>query len=108
METARVSIREFRTDLAQYISASNPVAVTRHSQTVGYFIPTLAKSDSDLVSLQKASLKLTALLAAQTVDIEDVVTDFKAARASARKPVARTIPHTAAHTPRRTKKLIAA
>ena len=95
METTRVGIREFRTDLAQYISASIPVAVTRHSQTVGYFIPTLNKSDTDLVALQKASARLSALLAAQAVDIEDVVADFKAARVAAR-------------TPRRTKKLIGA
>lgn len=80
METTRVGIREFRTDLAQYISSSSPVAVTRHSQTVGYFIPTLNKSGADLVALKEASAKLTALLTAKNVDAESVVSDFKAAR----------------------------
>jgi len=38
METTKVGIREFRSDLAEYIASSTPVAVTRHGQTVGYFI----------------------------------------------------------------------
>ncbi len=39
MEAIKVGIREFRADLAEYIASSTPVAVTRHGQTVGYFIP---------------------------------------------------------------------
>lgn len=38
MEATKVGIREFRADLAEYIAASTPVAVTRHGQTVGFFI----------------------------------------------------------------------
>jgi hypothetical protein len=40
METTKVGIREFRSDLAEYTASSKPVAVTRHGQTVGYFIST--------------------------------------------------------------------
>ena len=39
MKATKVGIREFRADLAEHIAASSPVAVTRHGQTVGYFIP---------------------------------------------------------------------
>ena len=80
METTKVGIREFRTDLAEYIASSTPIAVTRHGQTVGYFIPTQGQADADLAALKKASNILDQLLAAQGVDVEEVIADFKAAR----------------------------
>jgi antitoxin (DNA-binding transcriptional repressor) of toxin-antitoxin stability system len=83
METAKVGIREFRQDLAEYLASSKPVAVTRHGQTVGYFIPTQGQAEADLASLKKASKTLDRLLAAKGVDVEDIVGYFKVARKSA-------------------------
>jgi len=80
METTKIGIREFRAGLAEYIASSTPVAVTRHGQTVGYFIPTHGQVDADLAALKKASNTLDQLLAAQGIDVEDVIADFKAAR----------------------------
>jgi antitoxin (DNA-binding transcriptional repressor) of toxin-antitoxin stability system len=80
METIKVGIREFRTDLAEYIAANTPVAITRHGQTVGYFIPTHGQGQADIAALKKASKTLDRLLAEQSVDVEEVVADFKAAR----------------------------
>jgi hypothetical protein len=80
METTKVGIREFRADLADYIASSTPVAVTRHGQTVGYFIPTLGQVEADIAALRKAGLMLDKLLAAQGVDVETVVADFKSTR----------------------------
>lgn len=78
--TSHVGIREFRAGLAEYIDAAEPVAVTRHGQTVGWFIPTPVDRDAEAASLRSAAQKLDALLAERGVDPEDVVTDFKAAR----------------------------
>ena len=86
METAKVSIREFRADLAEYIASSTPVAVTRHGQTVGYFIPTQGQVEADLAALKKASKTLDKLLETRAVDVEGVVADFKAARKKADQP----------------------
>jgi antitoxin (DNA-binding transcriptional repressor) of toxin-antitoxin stability system len=83
MEMTKVGIREFRTDLAEYIASSAPVAVTRHGQTVGYFIPTHGQMESDVVALKKASKALDKLLEAQGVDVDSVVADFKVARRTA-------------------------
>ena len=80
MEATEVGIREFRADLAEYIAASSPVAVTRHGQTVGYFIPVHGQAEADLVSLKEASQSLDKLLSTQGVDVEDIVADFKKAR----------------------------
>ncbi len=83
MEATKVGIREFRTDLSGYISSSTPVAVTRHGQTVGYFIPTQGQADANIAALKKASKTLDKLLEAAGVDIETVVGDFRAARKQA-------------------------
>lgn len=86
METTTVGIREFRSGLAEYIASSTPVAVTRHGQTVGYFIPTHGKVEADLAALKQASKTLAKLLETQGVDVEDVVADFKTARKKAAQP----------------------
>jgi PHD/YefM family antitoxin component YafN of YafNO toxin-antitoxin module len=94
METTKVGMREFRAGLAEYIASDTPVAITRHGQTVGYFIPAQGQADADLASLKKAAAELDRLLAAKSVDVEEVAAEFKAARkqgaARQRKPAART------------------
>ena len=86
METTKVGIREFRADLAEYIASSTPVAVTRHGQTVGYFIPTQGQVEADIAALKKVSKTLDKLLEAQGVNVESVAADFKAARRAASTP----------------------
>ena len=54
MRATKVGIREFRSGLAEYIASANPVAVTRHGQTVGYFIPTHVHTDADMAAAQRA------------------------------------------------------
>ena len=80
METTKVGIREFRAGLAEYIASETAVAVTRHGQTVGFFIPAHDQTDADLAALKKASAELDRLLAAQAVDADAVAAEFKAAR----------------------------
>jgi PHD/YefM family antitoxin component YafN of YafNO toxin-antitoxin module len=82
VETIKVGIREFRSDLAEYIASNTPVAVTRHGQTVGYFIPTQGQLEADITALKKASKTLDKLLESQSIDLEEIVADFKIARKS--------------------------
>lgn len=84
MEATKVGIREFRAGLAEYIESSTPVAVTRHGQTVGYFIPARGQDEAELAALKQASKALDELLARHSVDTEAVVADFKQARQQAR------------------------
>lgn len=86
MEATKVGIREFRSDLAEYIASSTPVAVTRHGQTVGFFIPTQGQVEVDIAALKMASETLDKLLEAQSMDVESVVADFKTARRRASAP----------------------
>ena len=64
MQTAKVGIREFRADLAGFIASSTPVAVTRHGQTVGYFIPTQGEQTNALATLHQAGQVLLASVGA--------------------------------------------
>jgi len=80
MEATKVGIREFRAGMAEFIASSTPVAVTRHGQTIGYFIPTHGQDEADVASLKKASKTLDRLLAAKSVVEDAVVAEFKAAR----------------------------
>ena len=80
MEITKVGIREFRSGLAEFIASNSAVAITRHGQTVGYFIPTNGHTESDMTALKNASKALDKILAAKKIDIESVVSDFKIAR----------------------------
>ncbi len=61
MQSARVGIREFRENLASYIESSTPVAITRHGETVGFYVPARRKRpQADLDALRKAGEQLDA------------------------------------------------
>ncbi|MBE7419503.1 MAG: type II toxin-antitoxin system Phd/YefM family antitoxin [Ideonella sp.] len=83
METTKVGIREFRSGLADYIASDRPVAVTRHGQTVGIFIPTPGPSQADLLALAQASVKLRAVMPLGEDEVDALVKDFKVARKAA-------------------------
>lgn len=80
MEATKVGIREFRAGMAEFIASSTPVAVTRHGQTIGYFIPTHGQAEADVAALKKASKTLDRLLAAKSIDVDAVVAEFKTTR----------------------------
>jgi PHD/YefM family antitoxin component YafN of YafNO toxin-antitoxin module len=86
METVRVGIREFRDKLASYLLESDaPVAITRHGDTVGYYIPARRKrSESDRAALRAAAARWQAILAAEGTGEEEAVEDFKRWRADKR------------------------
>ena len=61
-----------------------PVAVTRHGQTVGYFIPARGQNEAELAALRQASQTLDALLAQHGVAVDDVVAEYKQVRSQGR------------------------
>jgi PHD/YefM family antitoxin component YafN of YafNO toxin-antitoxin module len=87
MSTSRVGIREFRDKLASYLLESDaPVAITRHGDTVGYYIPARRRrSESEREALRQAAARMEKMLIASGVAEEEVVEDFKRWRKSGRK-----------------------
>ena len=78
MGTVKVGIREFREKLATYLLESNQaVAITRHGDTVGYYIPARRKrSDADRTALKEAAAHLQKALAAEGISEDEIVKDF--------------------------------
>ena len=86
METVRVGIREFRSKLAQYLlEADTPIAITRHGDTVGFFIPVRPKrTDADKAALKDAAERFDRLLEESGVTEEELVANFEAWRTKRR------------------------
>ncbi len=87
METLKVGIREFREKLASYVLESDvPVAITRHGDTVGYYIPARRKrSETERVALKTAGVRMQEVLAAAGVSEDDALADFKVWRGGPRR-----------------------
>jgi antitoxin (DNA-binding transcriptional repressor) of toxin-antitoxin stability system len=86
MQTVKVGIREFREKLSSYLEASTPVAITRHGETVGLYIPARRKQrEADLEALRRAGEQLDALIKAAGASEEELVADFKELRRQTRR-----------------------
>ena len=74
----KVSIREFRSHLAHYAGANSPIAITRHGETVGYYLPARPSPDkAELDALKEAASRLDALLVQAGVSEEEMLTEFR-------------------------------
>lgn len=87
METIRVGIREFREKLASYLLESDkPLAITRHGDTVGYYLPARRKrSEAERSALRQAAAQFQEMLAAEGLAEDEMIADFKRWRAGRRK-----------------------
>ena len=86
MKPITVGIREFRENLAAYLLESDaPVAITRHGDTIGYYIPARRKrSEAERTALKEAAAQIDGLLAEMGMTEDEVVEDFKRWRAAKR------------------------
>jgi PHD/YefM family antitoxin component YafN of YafNO toxin-antitoxin module len=86
MEPLKVGIREFRDNLANYLLQSDkPVAITRHGDTVGYYLPARRKrSEAERAGLKQASAHLQEIMAAEGFSEDEIIADFKRWRRSGR------------------------
>jgi PHD/YefM family antitoxin component YafN of YafNO toxin-antitoxin module len=79
MGTVKVGIREFREKLASYLlEAEQPLAITRHGDTVGYYIPARRKrTEAERAALKEAASRLQEALAAEGISEEEIIKDFR-------------------------------
>jgi len=87
METVKVGIREFRERLANYLlQTEKPVVITRHGDTVGYYLPARRRrSETERAALKAAAAHLQEILAAAGLHEEEIIKDFKRWRSGRRK-----------------------
>jgi antitoxin (DNA-binding transcriptional repressor) of toxin-antitoxin stability system len=81
-----IGIREFREKLASVLESSAPVAITRHGETLGFYIPARRKrKEADLDALRRAGEQLDALIAASGATEDELVDELKESRRQSRK-----------------------
>jgi PHD/YefM family antitoxin component YafN of YafNO toxin-antitoxin module len=87
MATIKVGIREFRDNLANYVLQSDsPIAITRHGDTVGFFLPVRRKrTDAEREALQEAGRHVDEMMAAAGVTEDDIMADYWKLKAESRK-----------------------
>ncbi len=80
-ELEKVNVREFRNNMGKYMAKTTPFAVTRHGQTVGYYIPARPTPDeTQRLALKKAGESIDQMLAEQGVTEDELVQAFRELR----------------------------
>jgi antitoxin (DNA-binding transcriptional repressor) of toxin-antitoxin stability system len=86
METTKVGMREFRENLAGYLEAGTPLAIMRHGETLGFYIPA-QKSDrkAHIQAMRAAAKELDAMIASWGAGEDELMADYKQIRRTARE-----------------------
>lgn len=85
METEKIGMREFRENLAGYLEGGRTLAITRHGETLGFFIPAHKRSrKAEVEAMQAAAKELDAMIAAWGVSEEELIQEYKEIRRASR------------------------
>jgi antitoxin (DNA-binding transcriptional repressor) of toxin-antitoxin stability system len=86
METTKIGIREFRERLADHIESGQPLAITRHGETVGFYIPAKKRSrTAELEAMRAAAKELDAMISSWGTTEDELMGEYKQIQRSARE-----------------------
>ncbi len=86
METEKIGIREFRENLAGYLEGGRPLAITRHGETLGFYIPAQKRSrKAEIESMRAAAKELDAMIAAWGASEDELMGEYKEIRRAGRE-----------------------
>ena len=86
MEMIKIGIREFRENLADYLESNQPLAITRHGETLGFYIPAQKRSrKAQLEAMRAAAKELDDMIASWGVSEDELMDEYKQIRRSARE-----------------------
>ena len=86
METVKVGVREFRENLAGYLESCAPLAIMRHGETIGFYIPAQKRSrTAELEGMRAAAKDLDEMIAAWSVGEDELMEEYKKLRQAARE-----------------------
>jgi antitoxin (DNA-binding transcriptional repressor) of toxin-antitoxin stability system len=85
MDTVKIGIREFREKLSDYLESGTPLAITRHGETLGFYIPTKKRSrKAELDAMRAAAKDLDEMIASWGAGEDELMEEYKEIRRSAR------------------------
>lgn len=86
MGTVKVGIREFRQNLAGYLESGTALAIMRHGETLGYFIPARKRSrKAELEAMRAAAKELDEMIASWGAGEDELMEEYKQIRRAARE-----------------------
>jgi len=86
METAKIGMREFRENLAGYLEAGTPLAITRHSETLGFYIPAQKRNrKAEIEAMRAAAKELDAMIASWGATEDELMAEYRQVRRAARE-----------------------
>src|SRR5438067_13908726 len=86
MQTEKIGIREFRENLAGYLEAGRPLAITRHGETLGFFIPARKRSrKAEVEAMRAAAKELDAMIAKWGASEDELMQEYKQLRQTTRE-----------------------
>ena len=86
METVKIGIREFREKLAGYLESDKALAITRHGETLGFYIPAQKRSrQAELEAMRAAAKDLDEMIASWGSTEDELMDDYKQIQKSARE-----------------------
>jgi len=86
METVKIGIREFREKLADYLESNQPLAITRHGETLGFYIPAQKRSrKAQLEAMHAAAKDLDEIITSWGSTEDELMDEYKHIRRSARE-----------------------
>ncbi len=86
METIKIGVREFREGLTGYLESDKPLAITRHGETVGFYIPAQKRSrKAELEAMRAAARELDAMISSWDRTEEELMGEYKQIQRSARE-----------------------
>jgi len=86
MGTVKVGMREFRENLAGYLEAGTPLAIMRHGETLGFYIPAQKRNRKAEVEAMRAAAKdLDEMIASWGAGEDELMEDYIGMRRAARE-----------------------
>ena len=82
----KIGIREFRENLAGYLEGGKPLAITRHGETLGFFIPAQKRNrKAEVEAMRAAAKELDAMIAAWGASEDEIMREYKEIRRASRE-----------------------
>lgn len=86
MEAEKIGIREFRENLAGYVEGGRPLTITRHGETLGFFIPAQKRTrKAEIKAMQAAAREFDKMIASWGSSEEELMKEVGEIRRASRK-----------------------
>lgn len=86
METTKIGMREFRENLAGYLVSGKPLAITRHGETLGFYIPAQKRDrKAEVKAMKAAAVELDRMIAGWGATENELMEEYKEIRRTARE-----------------------